>query len=192
MARPGFRPDATGPVTMLAFGQPLGAIVQYAYVVEDLDRAMRDFQGGLGVGPWFVRGPFQPPEGRLRGRPATFTVSLARGFAGHVMIELIQQHDDAPSVFHEGGGTRRYGFHHWAMITKSFEEDLDRYRAVGYQQAFSDRLPSGSRVVYLDSRRDLPGMIELVEHTEAQERAYTQIYEAAIGWDGTDPVRHES
>jgi hypothetical protein len=32
-------------------------------------------------------------------------------------------------------------------------------------------------------------MIELVEHTDAQERVYTTIYEAAIDWDGRNPIR---
>jgi hypothetical protein len=83
-------------------------------------------------------------------------VSLARAFSGHTMIELIQQHDDAPSVLHEGDGPRRYGFHHWALMTKRLDEDVARYRAMGYDEAFSDLLPSGARVVYVDSTRDLP------------------------------------
>jgi hypothetical protein len=41
----------------------------------------------------------------------------------------------------------------------------------------------------MDATIDLPGMIELVEHTAAQERLSTEISEAAIGWDGLDPVR---
>jgi len=176
---------------MLAFGQPLGSIVQYAYVVEDIDRAMANFQDRLGIGPWFIRGPFQPPNGHLRGQPAAFTVTIARAFAGHAMIELIQQTDDAPSVFHEKGDARCYGFHHWAIFTTSFDEDVERYRAMGYHEAFSDRLPSGSRIVYMDATRDLPGMVELVEHTDAQERVYTRIYEASVNWDGKDPVRRE-
>jgi hypothetical protein len=176
-------------MTLLDFGQPLGGISQFAYVVEDLDRAMAEYTDRLGVGPWFVRGPFQPPAGRHRGEPATFTVTLGRAFAGHAMIELIVQHDDGESVFHEGGGPRRYGFHHWGVLTQAFDADVDRYRALGYEEAFSDRLPSGARVVYMDATRDLPGMIELVEHTAEQERVYTEIYQASVGWDGTDPVR---
>jgi hypothetical protein len=43
----------------------------------------------------------------------------------------------------------------------------------------------------VDATRDLPGMIELVEHTDGQERLYTQIQHASVGWDGTDPVRRE-
>jgi hypothetical protein len=34
-------------------------------------------------------------------------------------------------------------------------------------------------------------MIELVEHTEAQEAVYDRIYRAAIDWDGTEPIRRE-
>jgi hypothetical protein len=176
---------------LLDFGQPLGTIVQYAYVVEDIESEMLRYTERLRVGPWFLRGPFTPPEGRYRGEPTAPTFSIARGFAGHAMVELIEQHDDSPSVYHEGPGPRRYGFHHWAMLTKTFDDDVARYAALGYPEAFSDRLPSGSRVIYVDATRDLPGMIELVEHTDAQERVYTSMYRAAIGWDGGDPIRRE-
>lgn len=176
-------------MTTLAFGQPLSAVAQFAYVVADIERSMTDFAVRLGVGPWFLRSRFQPPRGRYRGRPTSPTFSLARAFAGHAMLELIEQHDDSPSVYHEGPGPRCYGFHHWGVLTGSFDEDVARYLAAGYEEAFSDELPSGSRVAYMDATSDLPGMIELIEHTDAQERVYTEIYEAAIGWDGGDPVR---
>ena len=76
-------------------------------------------------------------------------------------------------------------------MTKSLDEDVVRDRALGDEEAFSDRLPSGSRVVYVDSTRDLPGMIELIEHTDAQERVYAEIYRAAVDWDGRDPIRRD-
>jgi hypothetical protein len=105
------------------------------------------------------------------------------------MVELIEQHDASPSVYHEGDGPRRYGFHHWAIVTGSFDQDLDRYGALGYLTAYSDLLPSGSRIAYVDSTADLPGMIELIEHSEPQERVYDAIYRASVGWDGRDPIR---
>jgi hypothetical protein len=58
-------------VTLLDFGQPVGGIVQIAYVVDDIDRSAAEFTAQLGIGPWFVRGPFVPPSGRLRGRVYT-------------------------------------------------------------------------------------------------------------------------
>jgi hypothetical protein len=74
-------------------------------------------------------------------------------------------------------------------MTGTIDGDLERLSALGHEEAFSDRLPSGARVVYVDARPDLPGMIELVEHTEAQEQVYTQMYRASVGWDGSDPRR---
>jgi Glyoxalase/Bleomycin resistance protein/Dioxygenase superfamily len=169
----------SGPAPLLGFGQPLGGIAQIAFVVEDLEAGMRDFTDRLNVGPWFVRERFTPPAGRYRGEPTSPVFSLARGFTGHTMVELIVQHDDSPSVYHEGDGPRRYGFHHFAVMTGAFDADVARYAALGYAEAFYDVLPSGSRVMYVDSTRDLPGMIELVEHTPEQERVYTEMFTAA-------------
>lgn len=166
----------------LDFGPPLNGIAQIAYVVQDIDAGMSAYTRHLGVGPWFVRGPFTPPEGLLRGRPHSPTFTLARGFSGQTMIELIVQHDDGPSVFHEQSGSRRYGFHHWATMSRDFDGDLARYSQAGFLEAFSDRLPSGSRVVYVDAMAALGGMIEVIEYTAAQERTYTEMYQASIGW----------
>ena len=172
----------------LPWGQPDGGVTQFAYFVEDIETAAADFTARLGVGPWFVRGPFQP-NARLRGEPHQPVISLARGFCGQAMFELVQQHDDGPSVFREHGGPRRYGFHHWAIVTSRFDEDVARMEAAGYEEAFGDLLPSGARVVYMDATRDLPGMIELVECTPAQEEVYASIYRACVDWDGSDPMR---
>ena len=56
-------------MTMLGFGVPTGAIFQYAYVVDDIDRAMGDYVERLGIGPWSLRDRFSPPTARLRGQP---------------------------------------------------------------------------------------------------------------------------
>ena len=106
---------------------------------------MGDYVERLGIGPWSLRDQFSPPAARLRGQPHSPTFSLARSFSGNTMIELIQQHDDGPSVFHEGPGPRRYGFHHWGIVSAAFEDDLARHVAQGYPEAFYDELPSGSQ-----------------------------------------------
>jgi catechol 2,3-dioxygenase-like lactoylglutathione lyase family enzyme len=167
---------------LLEFGARIGGIAQVAYVVADIDDAIAHYTRQLGVGPWFMRGPFTPPEGLLRGRPHSPTITLARGFTGHTMIELITQHDDGPSIYHEHPGPRRYGFHHWAVMSDDFDAQITRYAEAGFEEAFSDRLPSGSRVIYVDSTEALGGMIEVIEYTAAQERTYTEMYQAAVGW----------
>jgi hypothetical protein len=173
----------------LAFGQVVGGIIQAAYTTPDITASMRDFTARLGVGPWFVSDPFQPPEGIHRGKPTEFTITLAIAFSGHLMIELIQQHDEFDSVYRETFLERGHGFHHWAVASDDLEADIARYKANGYVVAFSDRSPRGMRVAYIDKPGELPGMIELVEMTPAAEAAYTRCYEAAQNWDGKDPYR---
>jgi Glyoxalase/Bleomycin resistance protein/Dioxygenase superfamily len=179
-----------GPM-LLEWGQPLEAVVQFAYVVEDVDQAAMRYVEQLGVGPWFVRGPFQPPQGMYRGEPTHATFEVAHAFAGSTMVELIRQHDDNPSVFNERPTPERYGFHHWARLTARFDEEKARYATLGYEEAFFDRLPSGARVVYMDATRDFPGMIELLEHNEAQAAVYADFWRPSVGWDGSDPIRRD-
>jgi hypothetical protein len=65
---------------LLNFGQPVGGIIQVAYVVESIERSMQEFTARLKIGPWFVSGPFVPPEGIYRGRPTHMRLTLAVGF----------------------------------------------------------------------------------------------------------------
>lgn len=114
----------TGPA--FAFGRPPGEVIQYAYTVPDVSAAIEVYVSRLGVGPWFRRGPFTPPAARYRGKPCPMTITLARAFAGDSMIELIQQHDDSPSVFTERG----HGFHHWAIGTHDVDAEIRRFAPI--------------------------------------------------------------
>jgi hypothetical protein len=173
----------------LAFGQPIGGIIQMAYTVPDIEAAATGYVEKLGIGPWFVRGPFVPPAGLYRGAPTAVSLSLAISFSGHMMIELIQQHDEAPSVYREIIERRGHGFHHWGVASDRFDEDVARYRANGYSVAFSDRTPVGTRVAYFDTSADLPGMIELIEIDDLQNDRYGRLHAATVDWDGSAPLR---
>lgn len=72
-----------------------------------------------------------------------------------------------------------------------FDAQLQRYARDGFPEAFSDRLPSGSRVVYVDSTAVLAGMIEVIEYTAAQERTYTEMYQAAVGWAPAEALKRK-
>jgi hypothetical protein len=168
-----------------SFGARDNGIIQIAYTVADIQKAMRHYSELLNVGPWFLVGPFVPPKGVYRGAVTTMKVSLALAFAGEMMIELIEQHDDKPSVFGETLKARgAHGFHHWAVGTRDFEKTTAHYRALGYAEAFSDTAPMGFRVVYFDTTRDLPGMLEVIEINAAAEEGFRAMYLAARDWDG--------
>ncbi len=174
---------------LVGFGQPDDGIIQMAYVVKDIHAAMAEWVGKLGVGPWFLLDHFTGEEPVYRGQPSKADIAIAMAFAGHMNIELIQPNNDAPSVYRELIERRGYGFHHWGRATLQFDRDLEHYRAAGHELGFICRVPSGGRVAYLDTTKQLPGFVELIELGGAFETVFSRFYRASIGWDGSEPVR---
>jgi hypothetical protein len=176
-------------MTTFNFGQPDDGVIQMAYIVPDIDAAMRSWSENLKVGPWFLLDSFTGVDPMYRGAPSQADVKLAMGFAGHMQIELIQPKDEHPSVYREVRDGRGWGFHHYGMATRTFQADLDRYESKGYELAFLCGVPTGGSVGYLDTKGELPGMLELIEVGDTMESLFTKFYLASVGWDGTDPVR---
>ena len=171
------------------FGQPDNGIIQTAYVVEDIQKTMREWAAKLRVGPWFLLDHFTGEDAQYRGKPTDVDVSIAMSFAGHMMIELIQQHNDVPSVYRDISDARGYGFHHWGVASTAFDSDVERYRAAGCELAFHERVPSGGRVAYMDTTAHLPGMTELIELGASFDAIFGRMYNATINWDGNELVR---
>jgi Glyoxalase/Bleomycin resistance protein/Dioxygenase superfamily len=174
---------------LVGFGQPDDGIIQMAYVVKDIRAAMAEWVSKLRVGPWFLLDRFTGDEPMYRGQPSKAEVSLAMAFAGHMNIELIQPNNDAPSVYREVIDARGYGFHHWGRATCQFDRDVAQYRQAGHEIGFICRVPSGGRVAYMDTTRQLPGFVELIELGGTFEPVFSRFYRASIGWDGSEPVR---
>ncbi len=143
-------------MTQYDFGQPVQGIIQIAYTTADIHRTMDHYVKSMGVGPWFLIEHFPGSEKHYRGVPTDLDISLAMAFSGHTLIEVIQQHDDVPSVYRDLVDKRGHGFHHWGVGTRSFEADVERYRGMGYAEAFSCVTPVGDRVAYMDASADLP------------------------------------
>jgi hypothetical protein len=160
-----------------------------AYVVEDIRRSMDEWVKQLKVGPWFLLEHFTGVDPLYRGQPSEADVALAMAFAGHMMIELIQPNNNAPSVYREVIAKRGYGFHHWGIGSRDFDADVARYRQTGAELAFFAKVPSGGRVAYMDTTARLPGMVELIELNADFEPMFTGFYRASLGWDGKYPVR---
>jgi len=176
---------------MFSFGRPENSIIQIAYTVADIEKEMRRYSDLLRIGPWFLIGPFVPAKGVYRGMQTSMRISLAVAFAGEVMIELIEQHDEQPSVYRETLAAHgSHGFHHWAIGARNFEATVMLYKARGYAEVFSDLSPRGVRIVYLDASPDLPGMLEIIEMTADVEEQYRTMYQAAREWDGKTHTVH--
>ena len=166
-----------------------GSIMQIAYVVDDLAAAAERWVGLTDAGPFFVLPHLQLTEPRYRGAPTDLDCSIALGYSGSMCVELIEQHDDAPSVFRELTDKHGPGFHHWAIMTEDFDSGLERYVDAGHQPAFSGAVAIGGRFAYVDTVASLGGMIELIELTPKVGELFNFLADAASAWDGKEPLR---
>jgi hypothetical protein len=176
-------------MALVSFGQPDDGIIQMAYVVEDIHKAIEMWVKRLNVGPWFLLDSFTGIDALYRGQPTDNSVSLAMSFAGHMMVELIQEQQAAPSVYREIIEKCGYGFHHWGLATTDFDASLAEYEAAGYELAFYAKVPTGMRVAYMDTTRDMPGMVELIELGGGFDEVFSRFHKATIDWDGSAPIR---
>jgi Glyoxalase/Bleomycin resistance protein/Dioxygenase superfamily len=168
---------------------PLDA-VQIAYHVPDPEQAARDYSRRFGWGPFFLFEHIPLSSCLYRGAPAVFDHSSAYGQAGNIMVELITQHDDTPSVLRDLYARNAVGVHHIAYFVPSLNETLSQARAADTAVALEACTATGTQFAMLDTSHELGHMIEVYEGTGGLLKFYRYVQRAAQGWDGSEPLRH--
>jgi catechol 2,3-dioxygenase-like lactoylglutathione lyase family enzyme len=163
--------------------------VQIAYHVPDPEHAARDFASSFGWGPFFLFEHIALSHCLYRGAPATFDHSSAYGQAGDLMIELISQHDDTPSVLRDLYARDEVGVHHVAHFVPNLPDALEEARAAGDEIALDACTVTGTRFAMLDLTRQLGHMVELYEPAGGLLKFYGYVRRASEGWDGAQPLR---
>lgn len=165
-----------------------GGITQNGYVVRDIEAAMRHWIG-LGVGPWFYveRAPIE--RFTFRGELSDAHISIALANSGRLQIELIQQRNEAPSMYREFLEAGREGLQHVAYWTDEFDRALTTAEVLGWPLAQSGEVGRPGRFAYFDTEYHPGTVIELSETSGPKGRMFQRIREAAEGWDGAEPIR---
>jgi len=144
--------------------QPLAkTITQVGIVVRDMDRALAEYSGRLGVGPWRVYTYAAPKltETTLRGVPTNYSMKLALCWTEGFCWELIQPLD-GPSIYHEFLAEHGEGIHH-VMVDygdRSLEECTAEFARRGWQPLMTGNY-LGSRFVYYATEAELRTIIEI-------------------------------
>jgi catechol 2,3-dioxygenase-like lactoylglutathione lyase family enzyme len=163
--------------------------VQIAYHVPDPERAAHGFARSYGWGPFFLFEHIPLSRCIYRGAAAAFDHSSAYGQAGEIMIELITQHDDTPSVLRDLYARNAIGVHHMAHFVPDLPQALDQVRAAGGTIALDACTATGTSFAMLDTVRELGHMVELYEPAGDLLKFYRYVRRAAQDWDGADPLR---
>ena len=176
-------------MTEQTFPPALGTVSQVAYVVEDMDRALKYWIEVINAGPFFVFEHALLENQRYRGGPSDVEVTLAVGNSGDIQIELIYCENDAPSVYKEFRDAGKSGVHHIGLMPEDYTKTIELYRSLDFEPAFECSI-GGTDLVYFDTVKTLGHFTELWDNSETFLEFQRSVREAARTWDGSDPIRH--
>ena len=165
-----------------------GKFFQQAFLVEDIDAAMKYWTDCWGIGPFFIIRHAKWENLRYRGQPVEVDASFAMAQAGPLQIELCAQHNVAPSCYRDMFQPGQEGFHHLAMVVDNYDVEIARLKDVGFEVAMEGTFGE-MQFAYVDTRTVSGFMTEIVSNWGPVGDTHRMVADASIGWDGRDPVR---
>ena len=166
-----------------------GNLRQVGIVVRDIEAAMVHWSTVCGVGPWFYTDKLAVTAFSYRGaRHDGIHLSIALANSGDVQLELIQQRCDTPSMYRDFLAAGHEGMQHWSSWPVDYDAKLARALAGGYTIGQEGDSPRG-RFVYLWNEGHPGTVIEMAHLTDGRKRIFEAVREAAVGWDGSEPIR---
>lgn len=167
-----------------------GKLVQYGYVVQDLERAMEVWRRHLpSLGPFYLIANVSVEQGLYRGQPFDLTMTAALAQANGVQIELLVQHTPGPSALKD---TWRGGFcelNHIGVVTAKYDEDLQELLDRGHEVAMQGVVFGDMPFAYIDTVAEIGHMTELIPARDDLLEMFGLVASSARDWDGRDPVR---
>ncbi|WP_304191094.1 VOC family protein [Phenylobacterium aquaticum] len=173
---------------MTASVAQLGQIMQLAYVPADFDAALAHWLKH-GAGPFFALDHVALEDVRYRGASADIDFSMVLGYWGDLQIELIRQHNAAPSIYKAWRDAGHEGLHHVCILVEDMEEARARVAAAGGKVEQEAMVPGGGEVIYVDTGGGPGPMVEILKPAPGGHEFFAFMRDAARTWDGTDPVR---
>ncbi len=170
-------------------GAEFGRVVQFAIHAPSIEALARRWSHDMGAGPFYLLERIALAKSFYRGAPARFDHSSAYGQLGDIMIELIHQHDDAPSAVRDMFAAHETGLHHAAIFVDAIDAAIGEAARRGMPIALDAATADGVRFVMADARAQHGCMLEFYEPSDALRKFYAFIRRKSVGWDGNDYLR---
>lgn len=162
--------------------------MQLAFVPEDFDAAVRHWTETMGVGPFFWIEHAGLENATFKGAPSDADFGLALAYWGDIQIELIKQHNDAPSIYNTQPYAGRGGMHHVCLLTDDIDVAKSTATNAGAELVVTADVPGGGAVFYADTG-GAEGLVEVLQPAPGGIGFFDMMREAAANWDGSDPFR---
>lgn len=167
----------------------LGEVMQLAYVPQDFDAALRYWTETMGVGPFFHFDHVVLAAAKYRGEPVELDFSVMIAYWGNIQIELIRQHNDAPSIYKTWLDDGQQGLHHVCIVVDSMAHARAVCQEAGAEVMQEAWLPQGGEAIYVDAGGGAGGLIELIELPQDHLDFFDSMKREAAQWNGADPIR---
>ncbi|WP_166293922.1 VOC family protein [Bradyrhizobium sp. 2S1] len=167
-----------------------GKVCQNGYVVRDIDAALEFWTETLRVGPFFLIPSVKVDWFRYRGVDSAVEMSIALANSGDLQIELIQQRNDAPSMYLDFLARHGEGLQHMSYWSTDYQSLYERAIAAGFTIGHEGQIggPNG-RFAYFDTAGHAGTVIEISDISGSKGRFFEKIRTVAATWDGSDPIR---
>lgn len=166
------------------------SIRQVGYVVKDIEAAMDYWVKAVGVGPWFYRKVVDTTEFNYYGKPSAFPeLSIAVANSGDLQIELIQQHNDAPSLYLDTLAKNGEVAQHIAYWTlDEFDTYCAQLKATGHIEGHSGRMGQRGRFAYFVHPDCPSALVEVSELQGGKAEHFEKVKNAAMQFNGQGGV----
>ena len=166
----------------------LGPPVQIAYAVSDIFRGVDKWIKDFGAGPFFIAEHIPIKNVIYRGHPSELDITVAYGQWGEIMIELVQDNGEGPSIIRDLYPPQKSGLHHLAYFVNDMDLVSAKLIKQGYVLAMSGQAGE-NRFQFFDAISEMGHFIEIYEPIESLKYLYERVRSASINWDGSDPLR---
>lgn len=169
--------------------EPLfGPIMQWGFLVKDIEAAMRSWVEHFGVGPWWGYRNVRL-QSDFRGARTEVHMHVGLAYQNGVQIELIQQLNDVISpyrFFHDTASAQ--ALHQLSYIVPDLDAALARAAAAGLREHGVMR-NDFARYVYLDHPAMNGLVVELMQSDPDYVASCAACAAEAASWDGSNPYR---
>jgi hypothetical protein len=167
-----------------------GNVRQIGYVTPDLQRSMQFMIDKAGIGPWFLAERLTIRDCAYRGVTSDLELSIAVANSGSLQIELIEPVGGQPSIYTEWLRQHPLGElpHHYSSWSDRYDDVCLSAATLGFETLLEGRSSFGP-LRYFRHPDHAGFLYEVTEFTPPRRRMFAEIEQAAVGWDGSDPVR---
>ncbi len=168
---------------------PLGPIRQNGYVVRDIHAAIDHWIDAMGIGPWYLIEKVKLDWFRHRGQESSPDLSIALANSGELQIELIQQHDDSPTMYREFLDSGHEGLQHVAFWSTDYPGLYEAMGSAGYEIGHEGQIGGEQgRFAYFQSDAHPGSVIEISDVSGSKGRFFETIRRSALDWDGATRI----